>query len=329
MRTSAAIVVWVTLGHLLLLALLRLDLQWLLRLTSKPVETPPLELAWVRPIPPASAASPAQNARPEPPPPEPPPPEPLAVEPAPTETAQAQQAVATTPPIDRVPKSGALAMEAYWGEFGLDRQPLGRGEIVLGYPGEERYEIALVARAVGWLSVFVSGPVEIRSEGKLTPEGLVPERYRQNTPRRGLQESVFDAGANTARLKADGPVVPAPAGLQDRLSVVFQIAWIGESQQGGLAPGQRFSFPLATDKELKNVAFQVGDEEDLVLPGGILVPALRVTSDPIDSRRMGLIDVWLDPTDRHLPVRIRYTEPSGRALDFLAIRSAPTIDTNP
>jgi hypothetical protein len=220
-------------------------------------------------------------------------------------------------------------MEAYWGEFGLDRQPLGRGEIVLGYPEEERYEIALVARAVGWLSAFVSGPVEIRSEGKLTPDGLVPQRYRQNTPRRGLQESVFDAGAKTARLKPGGPALPAPPGLQDRLSVVFQIAWIGESQRGGLAPGQRFTFPLATDKELKNVAFQVGNEEDLVLPGGILVPALRVTSDPIDSRRMGLIDVWLDPTDRHLPVRIRYTEPSGRALDFLAIRSAPTIDTNP
>jgi hypothetical protein len=318
MRTSAAIVVWVTLGHLLLLALLWLDLQWLLRLTPRPIEAPPLEFAWVRPIPPAGAVAPVQNARPESPPPEP-----LAVEPVPTEKAQAQQAGAPTPPIDRVPKSGALAMEAYWGEFGLDRQPLGRGEIVLGYPGEERYEIALVARAVGWLSAFVSGPVEIRSEGKLTPEGLVPQRYRQNTPRRGLQESVFDAATNTARLKADGPTVPAPAGLQDRLSVVFQIAWIGESQKGGLAPGQRFTFPLATDKELKHVAFQVGDEEDLVLPGGILVPALRVTSDPIDSRRMGLIDVWLDPTDRHLPVRIRYTEPSGRALDFLAIRSAP------
>lgn len=320
MRTSLAIVVWVTLGHLFLLALLWLDLQWLLRLNSKPVDAPPLELAWVRPIPPANAAAPAVHQNPRA---EQTLPEPLAGERLPIEESQAPKAGAPPPPIDRVPKSGALAMEAYWGEFGLDRQPLGRGEIVLGYPGDERYEIALVARAVGWLSAFVSGPVEIRSEGRLTPEGLVPERYRQNTPRRGLQESLFDPGANTARLKADGPLVPAPPGLQDRLSVVFQIAWIGESQQGGLTPGQRFSFPLATDRELKIVAFQVGDEEDLVLPGGILVPALRVTSDPIDTRRMGLIDVWLDPTDRHLPVRIRYTEPSGRALDFLAIRGAP------
>ena len=311
----------VLLLHVLVLAWLSDTLVgWIRLLPSQ--EPSPVEVSWVLPPPPVQPSPQTKVVPPFSPPaaesspigPSPPQPDPA---PSTTESSPIPR-----PRAAEMPKPGVLAVEAYWGVHALDGQPLGRGEIRLEYPNPGEYTLTLTAKAVGWLSVFVSEPVELMSAGRLGPDGLVPTRFKQNTPRRPPAESRFDPTANTAQLNADAPVIPAPQGLQDRLSVAFQLAWIGESQPRGLEPGQRFEIPLATHKELRTVAFQVGDPEDLVLPGGILVSALRVTSDPFQTRRMGQIDLWLDPADRHFPVRILYSEPGGRALDFLAIRSA-------
>ena len=311
----------VVLLHVLLLVFIWEGPTAWLRLPEEASERP-LEVTWVNPAPPELPPTAAPRA--------PPPPAPVAAPAPDVATVQdpasaAAAEVAALPPspkkVAEMPKSGALAIEAYWGTYALDGEPLGRGEIRLDYPNEKEYALTLSARAVGWVSIFVGGPVELKSAGEIGPDGLIPRSFKQNTPRRPASQSTFDPLAKTAQFAADGPLITAPNGLQDRLSVAFQLAWMGESQPEGLQPGQRFDIPLATHKDVQTVRFQVGDPEDLVLPGGILVSALRVTSDPFQTRRMGQIDLWLDPTDRHFPVRIRYTEPSGRALDFLAIRS--------
>lgn len=224
-------------------------------------------------------------------------------------------------PADLMPSQGAIPLQAYWGRYDQGGQLLGEGDIVMNYPTPAQYQVALTARALGWLSVLVSGPVGIKSEGILTPSGLSPMRFEQLTPRRGRVESRFDPAARSAVLRPNQDPIPIPAGTQDRLSVVFQIAWLGESQPGGLRPGQRFDLPLATLSEVRMLTFHASDREDLVFPGGLLLPTIKVVSDPFQFRRLGQIQIWLDQADRHMPARILYTEPDGRALDFLAIRA--------
>ncbi len=224
-------------------------------------------------------------------------------------------------PADLMPSQGAIPLQAYWGRYDQGGQLLGEGEIVMNYPTPAQYQVALTARALGWLSVLVSGPVGIKSEGILTPSGLSPMRFEQVTPRRGRVESRFDPAARSAVLRPNQDPIPTPAGTQDRLSVVFQIAWLGESQPGGLRPGQRFDLPLATLSEVRTLTFHASDREELVFPGGLLLPTIKVVSDPFQFRRVGQIQIWLDQADRHMPARILYTEPDGRALDFLAIRA--------
>lgn len=224
------------------------------------------------------------------------------------------------PAAERLPKAGRLAVEAFWGEYQLGAAPLGRGEIEIGFPADDRYVITLSARAVRWLSVFVSGEVKFLSEGRLGPDGLIPERFYQSTPRQGPSESRFDLDRGLAQLKPGGPELPMPPGVQDRLSVVFQLALWGQSRPGGLQPGETLAVPLAGRSEVRQLRFSVGDREDLVLPGGILVSAIRISSDPFEFSRQGQIEMWLDPADRYFPARILYREPSGRTLDFLAIR---------
>ena len=224
-------------------------------------------------------------------------------------------------PADLMPSQGAIPLQAYWGRYNQGGQLLGEGDIVMTYPTPAQYQVALTARALGWLSVLVSGPVGIKSEGILTPSGLSPMRFEQVTPRRGRVESRFDPAARSAVLRPNQDPIPTPAGTQDRLSVVFQIAWLGESQPGGLRPGQRFDLPLATLSEVRMLTFHASDREELVFPGGLLLPTIKVVSDPFQFRRVGQIQIWLDQADRHMPARILYTEPDGSALDFLAIRA--------
>jgi hypothetical protein len=229
------------------------------------------------------------------------------------------------PAQESLPAPGGLAIQAFFGEYTLGEKPLGIGEIRLSFPGQDRYEIELTARATGWVSALVSGDVRFKSEGTLSPYGLKPSRYSQFTPFRGASESRFDPERG-AQLTPDAPWIYLPAGLQDRLSVVFQLAFIAQTRPEQFVSGQRHVLQMATNKEIKPLAFTVGETEELVLPGGILVSAVRVGSDPLEFRRQGRIELWLDPADRFYPVRIQYREPGGRVLDFLAIRDpyAPT-----
>jgi hypothetical protein len=292
----------------------------------------------VQPTPPA-IAQPSKPVRSTAQAPAMPAPSPTLQQPAPTELSQTPsgqlevltdtdlggltpaEALRLSRPADLMPSQGAMPMRAYWGRYDEGGQLLGEGEVVMSYPTPAQYQVSLSARALGWLSLLVSGEVSIKSEGILTPSGLSPLRFEQNTPRRGRVESRFDPASRSAVLRPNQSPLPIPLGTQDRLSVVFQIAWLGESQPGGLRPGQRFDLPMATLSEVRNLRFHAGDFEELVFPGGLLLPTIKVVSDPFEFRRVGQIQIWLDQADRHMPARILYTEPDGRALDFLAIRA--------
>lgn len=229
------------------------------------------------------------------------------------------------PPAASLPLPGRIPMEAHLGEFELGAEPLGRGAIEISFPAEDRYRIRLTAEAQRWLKLLVKGQVLVESEGRLDSTGLVPDLYRQGRPGTSIKTSTFDWAKGEALLDDGAHRLPLEPGLQDRLSVAFQIGWTAERRtqagQVGLPPGEEFRFAVASRGAIHRMTFRVSPPEDLVLPGGILVTAVRLTSDPLQTERAGTIDFWLDPADRHLPARIRYSEPSGRALDFLAIRA--------
>jgi hypothetical protein len=77
---------------------------------------------------------------------------------------------------------------------------------------------------------------------------------------------------------------------------------------------------VAGSRTFRAATFSVEGRDELVLPGGILVSAVRLVSDRIQGRREGHIEVWLDPSDRFLPARMLFQETTGQAVDFLAIR---------
>lgn len=234
----------------------------------------------------------------------------------------AQSPEPVTPAMtELLPQSGEIRMQAYLGRYQLDSEPLGVGSLSVVFPEPDRYEIRLAAQAKGWASVFVRAPVAFESKGKLTVDGLVPETFESLTPFRGTVISSFDLLTGQATLSPGLPSVALPERYQDRLSVIFQLAWVGQTQPGALEFGARHTMTVAGTKAFRAATFTVEGTEDLVLPGGIVVSAIRLLSDKVSGRREGQIEVWLDPSDRYLPVRMLFRETSGQSIDFLAIRA--------
>jgi hypothetical protein len=124
-------------------------------------------------------------------------------------------------------------MHAYLGRYQLDSEPLGVGSLSVVFPQDDRYEIRLSAQAKGWAALFVREELRFYSEGKLTTEGLMPEAFESYTPFRGLMRSSFDALTGQAFLGSRSNGVPMPEAFQDRLSVIFQLAWIGQNRPSG------------------------------------------------------------------------------------------------
>lgn len=242
---------------------------------------------------------------------------------SPADSAPAMDATLTeapTPPTDTLPRAGVIEMQAYLGRYQLDSEPLGAGSLTVVFPAPDRYAIRLTAQARGWAAAFVRDDVSFYSEGKLTADGLVPESFSSKTPFRGTVRSQFDSQTQKAQLREKDAPVDLPPGFQDRLSVIFQLAWIGQTRPQALEYGARHTLTVAGSRNFRAATFSVEGRDDLVLPGGILVSAIRLVSDPIQGRREGHIEVWLDPSDRYLPARMLFQEITGQAVDFLAIR---------
>ncbi|WP_431288069.1 hypothetical protein [Roseateles chitinivorans] len=175
--------------------------------------------------------------------------------------------------------------------FVIDGQP---GEAALSFHiGAERFEMTLERRA---------GDRELpvwRSEGRVGPQGLQPERHRVTRQGRDRELLIFDRDAARPALLVGARAFPLSAGTQDRLSWWLQLAAMLAAEP---APsiGQRLRVPVAGPTGVNDWDFEVaardGDRwllrRDLVRGAGR--PALQWSA-------------WLDGRRGFLPVDLRFS----------------------
>jgi len=229
-----------------------------------------------------------------------PPVEPLIAPPAttPERAPDAVPAIATTAPrlADARPIPALLALPlrgegslAY--AFVIDGQP---GEASLNFRIEDgRYDMTLERRA---------GDRELplwRSEGRVGPQGLQPERHRVRRQGRERELLVFDQDAVPPRLLVGARAYTLSAGTQDRLSWWLQLAALMAAEP---APhvGMRLRMPVAGATGVHDWDFEVvardGDRWLLqrALRRGPGRPALQWSA-------------WLDGQRGFLPVDLRFS----------------------
>lgn len=148
-----------------------------------------------------------------------------------------------------------------------------------------------------------------RSEGGFDALGLAPIRFAEQ--RRAQQDSRalnFRREQGLISFSASPEQIPLPAGAQDRLSWMLQLAALLEGDSRLRQTGRRIQLPVAGVRgSLADWEFEVLGRQDLSLPVGTITGALHLR-----RAAPGLyepdVEVWLDPARHHLPVRLRHSQ---------------------
>ncbi len=111
-----------------------------------------------------------------------------------------------------------------------------------------------------------------------------------------------------------------PDGLQDRLSVFYQLGLMARADPTLFAAGASVELPVAGSRGFQIERFAVIGEEVLTLPDGPLRALHLRRPAPAGSRDPG-IDLWLGYDFEMLPVRLRIEDSSRRVLDQIIDRS--------
>ena len=153
-----------------------------------------------------------------------------------------------------------------------------------------------------------------RSEGRLSRDGLRPERYIDQARRERRYELAWAEQRfrylRDGQFMHDGPLV---AGTQDRLSLFFQLGLWARSQAQEAMGSATAVVPVLGQGGTEPWRFRLAAQEAVDTPAGSL-PALRLErerADPGDTQ----ITLWLAPAVHHLPARLVLEDDEGHRVD--------------
>jgi len=160
------------------------------------------------------------------------------------------------------------------------------------------------------------------SQGRLTPEGIAPQRYDEETRLvfvEARRSSVFFQGAEVQL--ANGQREPLPPGGQDSASQFVQLTWLFLTGREPLRAGQVVRFPLVLPRRQYAWQYEVVGEELLDTPMG---PVASWHLKPGRSAAGGDLtaEVWLAPALQYLPVRLVIRQDADTYID-LTLKRAP------
>jgi Protein of unknown function (DUF3108) len=194
----------------------------------------------------------------------------------------------------------------------------GRGDLVWS-PARDRYDAKLEGRVAGFVIL------DWVSRGAIDAAGAAPERFVIR--RKGREHQAANFQRDAGKITYSGPQTehPLPAGAQDRLSFLLQLAGIVA------ADPQRFSrsdehirlFVSGARGDAGVWTFDVLGVESIHTPLGP-VQALHLRREPLKPRDTS-VDVWLDPARHHGPVRAELRNPGdGDPLELLLADENPS-----
>ncbi len=161
----------------------------------------------------------------------------------------------------------------------------------------------------------------LSSDGDITSEGLAPRRYDQET------KLPFQAPYRAAMrfepervFFSNGQSTPRHPQVQDTVSQFIQLTWLFATQPDRLRVGESVEVLLAMPRNQSRWVYDVASEERLYTPFGELQAFhLRPRREPQDGGDM-VVDIWIAPQLRHLPVRFRIRPDETAYFDLMLDR---------
>ncbi|MEO6410663.1 MAG: DUF3108 domain-containing protein [Burkholderiaceae bacterium] len=142
------------------------------------------------------------------------------------------------------------------------------------------------------------------SQGRIDAAGVAPQRHTERRPRAGMQAVNFERDSGEVSFSGPSWRIALAAGAQDGLSWMLQLAAVAQAEPDRATAGGEIVLAVVGIRgESRPWRFRFEAIESLPRVAGAVVLAkwVREPSEPYDAR----IEVWLDPTRHHLPVRLR------------------------
>ena len=182
-----------------------------------------------------------------------------------------------------------------------------------------RYQVHLDV-TVG-LSVAPLMTRRMSSDGDITPDGLSPRRYDQDTRigfgTRQRASVLFEPGAVVL---AGGQRRERLPGMQDTASQFIQLIYLFGTQPGLLRAGTSLDVPLALPRNTSVWAYDVLGEETVHSPiGPIAAVHLKPRRAVVKGGDLSA-EMWFAPSYRYLPVRIRIQQDAETFVDLVVAR---------
>ncbi|WP_295642249.1 DUF3108 domain-containing protein [uncultured Methylibium sp.] len=157
------------------------------------------------------------------------------------------------------------------------------------------------------------------SRGGFDAAGLAPERYTDRRLKRGEQAANFERASGRISFSGQNPELPLSPGVQDRLSVMLQLAAIVNAWSKPPAAGEHLRIEVVGargDSHQWSLRFEGPQAIDT--PDGRVAALrfLREPENPQDTRA----EFWLDPARQHLPVKVVLTDGKGEPLELLRMK---------
>ena len=170
-------------------------------------------------------------------------------------------------------------------------------------------------RASSEIQLTLLGKRRQTSTGRITPIGLLPERFTDESRRTRSVDFNHDQGQVTYTPGGGSShTAPLPAGVQDRLSLFLQLAgWLAAAWADGgphrPAPGSLWTLPVAGRSDSEPWTFEWLAPQQLTVPAGSAEAwPLRRQPRNADDETLAL---WLVPAWGFVPARIEVREPGG------------------
>lgn len=161
-----------------------------------------------------------------------------------------------------------------------------------------------------------------RSQGRLEPQGLAPQRFVQTQRGRERAALNFRREEGLLSFSASADLLPLGPGLQDRLSWWLQLASLAQSQPERFSPGREIALRVAGLRgQPHDWIFEV-----LPLETSGTGPLLHLRRQAL-SEYSGEVHLWLDPARQHLPVRVLFQLPDERSWS-LQLMPAPAGESS-
>lgn len=155
---------------------------------------------------------------------------------------------------------------------------------------------------------------KITSEGNLGTYGLSPIITTESRLARAATATHFNYEQNIVSFSASTKKIPMEIGVQDKASVLMQLAAIGNADSQQLTIGKELSVQVAEEKEASIFQFTVVGEEEILSPlareTGKL-NTIHLVRPPKPGSYNSQLDIWFAPSLGWYPIQIRNTESNG------------------